>query len=184
MLSVGPSMGLDPMTLGSWPELKSRVRRSTNWATRVPLSCTSFNWSITQLYTLKILMLRCGCSCFYLVIGHNFNYEIGRQKFNSCVVKFIMVVLFAWLSFIVHSLYFYARAWRTFHLFLRSVVLGFHLKLLIHLESTLAPNGEVQSNPPTFSSANLLLHTVSSLSSDASLPHAAFLNLPGPVPRW
>ena len=134
MLSVGPSMGLDPMTLGSWPELKSRVRRSTNWATRVPLSCTSFNWSITQLYTLKILMLRCGCSCFYLVIGHNFNYEIGRQKFNSCVVKFIMVVLFAWLSFIVHSLYFYARAWRTFHLFLRSVVLGFHLKLLIHLE--------------------------------------------------
>ena len=144
----------------------------------------SFNWSITQLYTLKILMHRGVCSCFQLVIGHNFNYEIGRQKFNSCVVKFTMVVLFAWLSFIVHSLYFYARAWRTFHLFLHSVVLGFHLKLFIRLESTLAPNGEVKSNPPAFSSANLLFHTVSSLSSDASLPHAAFLNLPGPVPRW
>ena len=31
--SVEPYMGLDPMTLWSWPELKSRVRHLTSWAT-------------------------------------------------------------------------------------------------------------------------------------------------------
>ena len=30
MLSVEPDLGLDPTTLGSWPELKSRVGHSTD----------------------------------------------------------------------------------------------------------------------------------------------------------
>ena len=36
MLSMEPSVGLDPMALGSCPELKSRVGCSTNSATQVP----------------------------------------------------------------------------------------------------------------------------------------------------
>ena len=36
-LNVGLNPGLDPMTLGSWSEPKSRVRCSINWATQVPL---------------------------------------------------------------------------------------------------------------------------------------------------
>ena len=36
MLSVEPNMGLDPVTLGSWPEPKSRVRHSSDWATQAP----------------------------------------------------------------------------------------------------------------------------------------------------
>jgi len=34
-LSAEPDVGLDLMTLRSWPELKSRVGRSTDWATQV-----------------------------------------------------------------------------------------------------------------------------------------------------
>ena len=37
-LSAEPDVGLHPTTLGSWPELKSRYGRSTNWATQVPPS--------------------------------------------------------------------------------------------------------------------------------------------------
>ena len=33
-LSTDPNRGLDPMTLGSWPESKSRVRHSTNLVTQ------------------------------------------------------------------------------------------------------------------------------------------------------
>ena len=34
----GAVLGLNPITLGSWPEPKSRVRHSTDWATQVPLA--------------------------------------------------------------------------------------------------------------------------------------------------
>ena len=36
-LSSKLDMGLDPTTLGSWLELKSRIRCSTDWATQAPL---------------------------------------------------------------------------------------------------------------------------------------------------
>ena len=35
-LSVESDVGMDPRTLKSWPELKSRVRHLSNWATQVP----------------------------------------------------------------------------------------------------------------------------------------------------
>ena len=35
--SVEPDTGLELTTLGSWPEPNSRVRRSTDWATQVPI---------------------------------------------------------------------------------------------------------------------------------------------------
>ena len=37
LLSVDPEAGLNPRTLRSWPELKSRVSHLTNWATQVSL---------------------------------------------------------------------------------------------------------------------------------------------------
>ena len=41
-LSTEPDMGLDPTTLGSWPEPKSRVECSFDWALQVPHSCFIF----------------------------------------------------------------------------------------------------------------------------------------------
>ena len=38
MLNTEPNTGLNPTTPGSQPEVKSRVRHLTNWATQVPLS--------------------------------------------------------------------------------------------------------------------------------------------------
>lgn len=58
----------------------------------------------------------------------------------------------------------------------------FSLETLHPFGITLAPDGEVKSNRLFFSSANLLSHTVSSLSCDASLPQAEFFNLPRLVP--
>ena len=49
MVSVEHDAGLNPMTLGSWPKPKSRVERSTNWATQAPLSRLFFN-QITMLF--------------------------------------------------------------------------------------------------------------------------------------
>lgn len=40
MLSAEPHMGLDPMTLRLSPELKTRVRCSTNCSTQVPQYCS------------------------------------------------------------------------------------------------------------------------------------------------
>ena len=37
-LSVQPDLGLNPMTLGSWPVPKSRVGCLTNWAIQCPLA--------------------------------------------------------------------------------------------------------------------------------------------------
>lgn len=34
---MGSCLQADPMTPGSWPQLRSRVRSSTDWATQVPL---------------------------------------------------------------------------------------------------------------------------------------------------
>ena len=36
-VSTEPNVGLDPTTLGSWPEPKPRVRCLTNWAIQLPL---------------------------------------------------------------------------------------------------------------------------------------------------
>ena len=38
------AQGSIPWTMRSWPKLKSRVRRSTNWATQVSLEETSLRW--------------------------------------------------------------------------------------------------------------------------------------------
>ena len=48
--------GLKPMTMGSWPEPKSRVRRSMNWATQAPngvwyLKCTMVVWYTVDPWT-------------------------------------------------------------------------------------------------------------------------------------
>ena len=37
VLNLEPNAGLDPKTLRSWPQQKSRVGHSINWATQVPL---------------------------------------------------------------------------------------------------------------------------------------------------
>ena len=41
MLSMVPNLGLDLMTLRSWPRLKSRVGHLTDWATQEPLKINS-----------------------------------------------------------------------------------------------------------------------------------------------
>ena len=43
MLSTEPSRVLNPMTQGSWPELKSRARRSIDWATWLPCLFSRFS---------------------------------------------------------------------------------------------------------------------------------------------
>ena len=46
-LSTEPEVGLDLMTLRSWPELKSRVGHSTSWATQTtPRISILFHWSV------------------------------------------------------------------------------------------------------------------------------------------
>ena len=61
-LSLQPYTGLDPTTLGSWPEWKLRVRHSTDWATPAPLY-THFLLQFSQQPEGNILIIpfyRCG----------------------------------------------------------------------------------------------------------------------------
>ena len=44
IVSIEPDLGLDPTNVRSWPELKSRVRHLTDWATQVPLQDIINEW--------------------------------------------------------------------------------------------------------------------------------------------
>ena len=48
-LSVEPHVGPDPITLGSWPKWKSRVRCSNDWATQAPLSEYIYDSRLTYM---------------------------------------------------------------------------------------------------------------------------------------
>lgn len=98
-----------------------------------------------------------------------------RQKFNYWVaVNLLVTFYYSFSALLCQS----RKNFPSFPLFYGSV---FHLKPLIHLEFTLVPGGEVKYNLPILSSTNLLAPG-SSLSYDASLPRANFLNLSGLVP--
>ena len=45
-LIIEPDPGINPMTLGSWPELKSRVWHSIDWATQVPQFLGTFEYML------------------------------------------------------------------------------------------------------------------------------------------
>ena len=50
-----PMQGSNPQTMRSWPELKSRVRGLTHWATQVPLLMVSFHEQQPLIFFPKIL---------------------------------------------------------------------------------------------------------------------------------
>lgn len=98
-----------------------------------------------------------------------------RQKFNYWVaVNLSVTFYYSFSALLCQSM----KKFPSFPLFYGSF---FYLKPLIHLEFILVPGGEVKSNLPILSSTNLL-SPASSLSYDASLPRANFLNLSGLVP--
>ena len=47
--STESNVGLKPMTLGSWSELKSRVGYLTNWATQVPMNSINLDNFLEKL---------------------------------------------------------------------------------------------------------------------------------------
>ena len=64
-LSEEPDTRLDPTTLGSWPELKWRVRLSTDWVTQVPLQALEFKEKFFQQFSQECEVLNYSFSVFY-----------------------------------------------------------------------------------------------------------------------
>ena len=52
MLSMKPDARLNPMTLRSWPELKSRIKHSVYWATQ---ACLKLSLDVGEWYRLEVL---------------------------------------------------------------------------------------------------------------------------------
>ena len=61
MLSMEPNMSLDTRILGSWPEPKSRVKHSADWATQEPLHVLHL-----------IYMTECFLELLLLILSSNF----------------------------------------------------------------------------------------------------------------
>ena len=122
-LSVEGDAGLNPKTLGSWPELKSRVGRSTDWATQAPQSVFFVYVFFLVVSTpsvgleLTIPRSRVACSadwashapalqsCFYQpfqsYIQHDYFslfFYISSTNINICFHESINTQSFIWTS--------------------------------------------------------------------------------------
>lgn len=80
-LSMEPDPGLDLMTLTSRPELKPRVWRWTNWATRVPLF-------FLVLISIQLLLLSCTLSRTYYIQLASFSHQTSVESRNSVILYY------------------------------------------------------------------------------------------------
>ena len=121
MPSVEPEAGLDRTSMRSWPELKSKVGRSTEWTTQVPLK-QSFYISKHPPQLLLVLLN------FYL-FSTFFSYHPEFENFLSHSLL---------VCFMYFKIYFLHLHWR-FYFFLNSKTVGIYLLIFQTCHSDVKP---------------------------------------------
>ena len=86
-----PVWGLIPWTVRSWPELKSRVGRLTDWATQVPLIWVTFWESFIQLHAQKQFF---NVSILRALLGKMKQVEVYLSQLDYWLKTFYSIMFF------------------------------------------------------------------------------------------